>query len=221
MKKIYGILCLSCICVFLFGCNGQEDNALEYRNYAEPYPEGGHYSPMDTISSDSTNIQSKEFPHTKARQIQQAKFEFEVDPNQLHPEHLYDLIQDELNIELERRQDGQPQEPAPEQGQPGQPTREPAPEPDQAQPGQPAPEPAPTEPDPAEPEQPEPEQEEQEEPEEDTPQQEDLDGQLNDAERQVIELTNQERRNNGLSDLETHETLSGVAREYRSRPTNS
>ncbi|UCZ51394.1 CAP domain-containing protein [Bacillus shivajii] len=217
MKMLYRLLCISLILIAIGGCNGQEDNALDFRNYSEPYPEGGHmqgeYGPMDNISSESTNIPSSEFPHTKAVQVQQAKYEFDVDPDQLHPDDLYDLVEDELNTQLDRWQEGQPgQRQQPEQRQPG---TAPAPDqqqPDQQQPDQQQPDQQPAQPEPEEAEPVAPEQEQDEEPQQEEEQEADPGHGLNESERRVIELTNAERRNHNLPELETHNQLSNVAR---------
>ncbi|TMW74083.1 SCP-like extracellular protein [Alteribacter natronophilus] len=160
---------------------------------------------MFEISAEKTEVNSKDFPHTKAIQIQEAKFLSDLDMDQVHPEELYSIVQEEFDINLPELQPGQ----QPELEGPQEPQNPPVSEPEQeepspgGQPPQPDTQPAP--------EQDQPQQEETQMDEE--PQDEPAgDGQLKDFERQVIELTNQERANNGLGELDTNIELCQVAR---------
>ncbi|WP_051314712.1 CAP domain-containing protein [Alteribacter aurantiacus] len=215
-KKLILTLIAGLLMVVFTACGGGGDMGDDMDEGARGYREGrltGYYNdlyqpnPNQTfeISSDKTTVDSQSFPHTKAIQIQDAKFLTDVDPDQLHPDDLYDIVRDELNIEL-------PNAPEFERGTPDvdgpqQPQNPPVSDPEQEQARQPE----------APQEQPAPEQP-QEEAEQDTSDV-DMDGDLKDFERQVIELTNAERQNNGLSTLETNIDLCMVARE-KSRDMN-
>ncbi|MFC0470193.1 CAP domain-containing protein [Halalkalibacter kiskunsagensis] len=177
------------------------------------------------ISSDFTTASSEEFPHTKPIQVQHAKYDFDVQHSvqmnrdeiarilpgdivqhlpegveQLTPEDIARLLPEgatQLRPEdiAERLQAGVPTQ------QPGQPRQE-QPNATPQQPGQPNAAPQ-------QPEAPAPEPEQQEEPQEQETEQ--TQG-ISEVESRVIELTNQERRNNGLPDLQADASLSNVAR---------
>ncbi|WNF35280.1 CAP domain-containing protein [Bacillaceae bacterium IKA-2] len=124
-----------------------------------------------TISNANTDIPSVEYPHTKAIQIQQAKYKFVVEGGVKYSEH---------------GADQKPEEAAPV------PKQEETPEPEPQTP-------APVE----QPEKASPEPEQQEK----TPTTEGI----SEASAKVIELTNAERRKNGLSDYQADVPLSNVA----------
>ncbi|GAE25112.1 hypothetical exported protein [Halalkalibacter wakoensis JCM 9140] len=165
------------------------------------------------ISSDFTTASSEQFPHTKPIQTQHAKYDFEVAhsvqltreeaiallPNELSqhiPEGVRELTPEQLTQILpegvtslpreeiiERLKNRMPIEQADGQG--------PAPEPGIVQPDSPSPE--------------------VEEPRTETEGENQVEN-ISDLERLVAELTNQERRNNGLPDLQLDDSLSHVAR---------
>ncbi|WP_225228568.1 CAP domain-containing protein [Bacillus sp. PS06] len=151
---------------------------------------GGNNSPLTDISADKTETPSNKYPHTKAVQIQEAKFKYvKLDKNQLQ----------ELQNKLTNLKPGQ--QAVPNQGQQ---QAAPAPAPQQpAEQQQAAPTPAPQQPA----EQQAPQQEAK------APEQSQAAEGISQFEQQVIDLTNAERRKNGLSNLQADTQLSGVARE--------
>ncbi|WP_346725794.1 CAP domain-containing protein [Alteribacter keqinensis] len=204
-KKLILTLIAGLLMMVFTACGGGGDMGEDTEEGARGYEDGritGYYNdlyqpnPDQTfeISSDKTNVDSQNFPHTKAIQIQDAKFLTDVDPDQLHPDDLYNIVRDELNIQLPEA--GTPPVQQPETDGPQEPANPPVSDPQEEQAQQP---------DPGQ-EQPQ-EEAGQEEPQPDTS------GELKEFERQVIELTNAERRNNGLSELDTNIDLCMVARE--------
>jgi uncharacterized YkwD family protein len=160
------------------------------------------------ISSDKTNINSEKYPHTKAKIIQDAKFEFiKIDGEQIQsgnvpsPQQLEKEIRKRLEQQL-AQQGQQQQTPEPKQA--------PERKQDAKQPTAPkAKEPAPQKEQPKAPTQKAPEQKQPEKPQK---QEQPAQG-LSAAESKVIELTNAERRKNGLPDLKADTSLSNVARK--------
>ncbi|MBU9714741.1 SCP-like extracellular protein [Bacillus tamaricis] len=137
----------------------------------------------DSISSDSTAIPSEQYPETKAVKIQEAKYKFVVDGQQ----------NSNWKQHLKNKWGGgtkEQQGTSPEQGsqQEQAPTEQEAP--------------------------PQEEQQVETTPQQETDQQTSPQGEagISDYERKVIELTNVERRNNGLPDFEADAQLSSVAR---------
>ncbi len=215
MRKRNIILILMCIYLLaLVGC-GVGGAGLETRDHhlGREYQAEGEMvnpNPYATISSENTNVPSDQFPHTKAVEIQKAKYKFVVDDGQEHQHNIQFQLPggapgqegpgDEQPTPTEREGAGeQPQERqwAEEQAQPAEPER--------AEERQPAePERADEQPEEGQPEFTTPDEEETRE---DAP----AEG-INEFESRVIELTNVERRNNGLSDLQAHGDLSNVAR---------
>ncbi|WP_280768783.1 CAP domain-containing protein [Salipaludibacillus daqingensis] len=177
-------------------CNNQE-NALDRQDQAQPIAKG-RANNTEFLSSAQTTIPSFDFPHTKPIQIQEAKYDFEIDAEQIHLEELYELNLDENIENIQQQLQDQLQinpEPTPELQRPELEQR-------QAQEPQPEPE---------QPQAPEPESEqEQEEPEPDTDQE--VQG-ISQEEQRVVELTNQHRRDAGLSELQVDTELSTVARK--------
>ncbi|SDZ63388.1 uncharacterized protein, YkwD family [Evansella caseinilytica] len=177
-QKIHWIV-IALSLTLTIGCNADNDNAFDAQNI-----DGIGRDQDSTISSDSTAIPSSEFPHTKAVQIQQAKYRFEIVPG---------------NREAQRtEQPGQQGEKAPNQQQQQAPT-------DQQQAGQ------------------QPGQQERAAAPEETQQKETEHGGqgesgqqaagISETEQQVINLTNKERQNNGLPELQADTALSNVARK--------
>ncbi|MDQ0224994.1 putative YkwD family protein [Metabacillus niabensis] len=146
------------------------------------------------ISSSKTDLSSKEFPHTRAIVVQEAKYKYEkLNANQ-NNQHQYRqwFAQQPGQQQPGQQQPGQQQ---PGQQQPGQQ------QPGQQQPGQ---------------QQPRQQQQEQQQPNNATDQQQKAAPQtqgLSQAVQQVIDLTNAERRRNGLADLKADTKLSGVAQK--------
>lgn len=186
----------------IIGCTNQ--NALDQETHqAEPFTKGEINDP-EYLSSEQTTISSFEFPHTKPVQVQEAKYEFELDSEQIHSDELYDLenididnIRNQLQNQLRSRQ---PRESLPDthQHRPEQPQ---TPEPEQPQTQAPEPEPQPEQP-----------QAPQAEPEQNQQADQQTEG-IGQEEQRVIELTNQHRRDAGLSDLQADSELSAVARK--------
>ncbi|MCD8509593.1 MAG: CAP domain-containing protein [Bacillus sp. (in: Bacteria)] len=144
--------------------------------------------PYSNISSESTTLNSDEFPHTKAIQVQEAKFEYQIDFNQQH---------NKVHVQEGGGQKGLPQK-TPAKEEPSEETQQPAESP-----------PADAEQDQSAPPE---EAQKATEPETEQPAATEAEGNT-DFEQQVIELTNVQRRNNGLSDLQAHTELSNVARK--------
>lgn len=183
-------LCLlSLLMVMLVGCNFNGANGNR--------GQGGTSDADGMISAANTDLSSQQFPHTKAICIQPAKYEYVIEKG----------TNLGVNVGQPRKGRGTPEPPADttqtpttddQADRPEMNTREGAvPQtqaPDVGQQEEGAGTPTPTETTP--------EQGRAEE----TPQT------VNEAERRVVELTNVERRNNGLPDLELHTELSRVAR---------
>ncbi|WP_396334475.1 CAP domain-containing protein [Alkalihalobacillus sp. MEB130] len=210
MKKQISIMTMIVVLLFLTVACQNDNNAMEGMHVGE-----------GQISSDFTTASSEQFPHTKPIQVQHAKYEFDIQHSvQLSREEIANLLPGDVMQHLpEGAQQLTPEDIArfvPEEAlrltpeqiaerlQVGRPVREgdgPAPEPGVAQPEAPAQE----QPEVAQPEQ------QEETPQAETPQA-DAGHDISAIEQQVIELTNVERRNNGLSDLQLDRSLSNVAR---------
>ncbi|RXJ00427.1 hypothetical protein DS745_12040 [Anaerobacillus alkaliphilus] len=173
-----------------------------------------------SISNANTDIPSNQYPHTKAVQIQQAKYKF--------------VVSGGVNVQHGKQgtwqKPGQAAAPAPtpapEQAAPEAPatqeTPEPQPQAPVEQPEAATPQPAqqqPAQQQPAQPQQPaqqqpaQPQQPAQQQPaqqQEAAPKQ--ATAGISDAAAKVIELTNAERRKNGLPDYQADAQLSGVAK---------
>jgi uncharacterized YkwD family protein len=143
------------------------------------------------ISSNSTNVSSKDFPHTKAVLIQEAKFKYvKIDPNQIQKSLQGQIPIPPINFAVpvpQQRNQGQTVAPPPNTATPTAPapTSRTAPKP-----AAPAPKPAapaPTTKAPA--------------------------TGISQAAARVIELTNAQRRQHGLPDLKADTQLSGVAQK--------
>ncbi|WP_347814326.1 CAP domain-containing protein [Alkalihalobacillus sp. LMS39] len=216
-------------CSFLFlliGCNG--DQALDADNDGVIEGDRVRYG---QISSEVTDLSSEDFPHTKAVQIQHAKYDFTVSNDEsneitvqlpdrqiqltkeqiaqrlpgnisaripeggknLTPEDIARLLPERLSTEeitTRLRQNRTQPEETVQQPQEQQRDEQAAEQPQQEQVEQ-----TPTE-------------------TEQAPEQQQGEGQeISGIERQVIDLTNAERRRNGLSDLQADTSLSHVARQ--------
>jgi uncharacterized YkwD family protein len=221
--KHLGLFMIMLLILTMVGCN--VDQAQEGRN-AQPY--GGFWAggnqtideyrlneeeqlmghgqmdaqinPYGTISNANTDIPSDQYPHTKAIQIQQAKYKFVVEGG-VNVKH---------GVTVKHGDHGAGQ-------QPGQAVA-PKPTPQQEAPAPAAPQEETPEPQPQAPvEQPEaapaqPEQTEQPEQQEQTPAPTPAAEGISDAAAKVIELTNAERRKNGLPDYQADTQLSNVAK---------
>jgi uncharacterized YkwD family protein len=209
-NKFITILLLCLMALLPIGCNGNNQNAAGLGEDARYFQDEANDM---YLSSEATDIPSQNFPHTKPVKIQEAKFDFVIDDSQLHPREIYDLNQNLDSATLQERlrtllRNNLPERQRPDQAAPEE-TEPQAPEPEQPEPAEeetPTPEPEPEE----QPQAPEPQPEEAEEPEQDEPQ-EVTDG-IRQEERQVVELTNNHRREAGLSDLQLDTELSAVAR---------
>ncbi|WP_062046579.1 CAP domain-containing protein [Bacillus sp. JCM 19034] len=212
MKKL-SMLFIS-FALLLVACNNQADEA---RN------EG-----FGQLSSDYTSQSSEEFPHTSPIQIQHAKYDYtvqnsvEINRNDIErllpdevmqrlPQNIHHITVDDLHrlipegatqltpeqiMERINQGKGQHQQPA----QPAQPEQPAQPQQGNESGGQPE-----------APSGQQPPQQETEQPDRtEAPQQ--TEG-ISTIEQQVIDLTNQERRNQGLSELQADSSLSQVARE--------
>lgn len=212
MKKTITVLLFSILT--LVGCGNNDENAME-----------GLQVGQGQISSDFTTNSSEEFPHTKPIQVQHAKYEFAVqDSVQLSRDEIAKLLPGDVTKHLPQNvQHLTPEDIArlipkgttqltPEQiserlntGTNG--TRQEASPAPKQQTEQSAPTPAPSQ---------QPKTEQAQEPaveKEQTPAKPTQSGDISEIEQQVIELTNAERRNNGLADLQADTALSNVARE--------
>lgn len=207
MKKTITVLLFSILT--LVGCGNNDENAMD-----------GLQVGQGQISSDFTTNSSKEFPHTKPIQVQHAKYEFAVqDSVQLSRDEIAKLLPGDVTKHLPQNvQHLTPEDIArlipkgttqltPEQiserlytGTNG-PRQEASPAPKQ-QTEQPAPAPTAQQP-----------KTEQAVEKDQTPAKATQSGDISEIEQQVIELTNVERRNNGLADLQADTALSNVARE--------
>lgn len=197
MRKLLFFVISLCLITVSVACNENIDNRYGGHGLSlqRQDMEHGPLNLQDDISSDQTDIPSYEFPHTQPIQVQEAEFDFEVNPDQLHPETIYDLDLDllpdlgELLSPDESASDGEaPTVPdQAEEDRQQQENRPPASE--------------------------QPEQESRETQREDQEtEQADVAG-IRQEEQRVIELTNQHRVENGLSELQADEELTGVARK--------
>lgn len=176
---------LSLLMVMLVGCNGAEDDMSQ-----------GALSDDGMISAAATDQTSKEFPHTKAICIEPAKYEYVVEKG----------TQPKQGGDVRKPQNGggTPEPPADTNQVPTTDNRAAGPEMatrEEAAPQTQAPTTG--------------GREERTAPKETTPEPartENAPQTVSAAERKVVELTNVERRNNGLPDLQLHAKLSGVAR---------
>ncbi|WP_308017448.1 CAP domain-containing protein [Alkalihalobacillus deserti] len=198
--------------LLIVGCNN-DNNAMEQANVGE-----------GQISSDFTTNSSEEFPHTKPITVQHAKYDFEVVQSaQLTRNEIERLLPPEIINHLPQGIEQFSPEEVARQLPEGVTQLTPeeisqklrAGTPVQQQPGAPAETPTQQQPEVTEqPQQPAPKQQ-QPEPQphkEEKPAQPEETADISDIEAQVIELTNVERRNNGLSDLQADASLSNVAR---------
>ncbi len=172
-----------------------------------------------SISNANTDIPSSQYPHTKAVQIQQAKYKF--------------VVSGGTNIQHNRQKvtqrSGQAAAPAPEQAtqqapgaeetpepQPQAPVEQPeAAAPEQQQPAQQQPaqqQPAQQQPAEQQPAQQQPAEQQQPAQEQEQAAPKQATAGISDAAAKVIELTNAERRKNGLPDYQADAQLSGVAK---------
>ncbi|MFC0558857.1 CAP domain-containing protein [Halalkalibacter alkalisediminis] len=213
-KKYFTFTILTLLLLLVVGCNNDE-NAVEGLNVGE-----------GQISSDYTSTSSEEFPHTKPITVQHAKFDFEVvqsaqlsrneierllppeivnhlptGMNQFSPEEISRLLPEGVTQLTPEEISQRLRAGTPGQQQPGTPKETPSQQqPEVTQPPQQA--------------APEQQQPEQQQPrEEEKPAEAEQAAGISDIEAQVIELTNVERRNNGLSDLQADSALSNVARK--------
>ncbi len=171
---------------------------------------------LDTISSDFTTTPSTKYPHTKAVKVQEAKYKYyEVDGKEflkdgnVQMDKVIPFVQRNVDEELKKQlppgqqaaPSGEKGQPAPKKETPAQEKATPAPkkETPTKQPATPAPAPKQEEATPK----PAPEQSKTNVPK----------AGISDIEMQVIELTNVERRKNGLPDLKADTELSNVAGE--------
>ncbi|WP_245805805.1 CAP domain-containing protein [Bacillus alkalicellulosilyticus] len=252
-KMIYTMLLL--VAILLGGCN--QFGTQGENDFGSGLDEGVN-TYLGQISSEATDTPSDEYPHTKAVQVQHAKYEFQVAEGEAQGQsHIIHLPEGSVRLTREQLQQALPAQIAqrlpqdakgitPERiaqlipkgtsqlsaeqianrirertkpGQAGgrqqettQPTpAQPAPEQQETVEQAPAREEAVEQPEQA------PAKEEttptQEEQQQAPPAQGGQAGGISDIESQVIELTNQERRKNGLSDLQADATLANVARE--------
>ncbi|WP_247747335.1 CAP domain-containing protein [Alkalihalobacillus sp. BA299] len=226
-KRYLLISIIGFMVLLLIGCGQYGSNVFEADQGAQIQGDDVRYG---QVSSQETTIPSKEYPHTKPVQVQHAKYEFIVTdgheqhqggnaaqltrqdierllPNdmarllpegeQLSHEDIAKLLPEGAQLspeDIQRRlREGVTQQPgAPQQTAPQQPGT------------------APQQPD-ATPQQP---QEPTEQPKEEqaTPTKNERAEGISEIEQQVINLTNAERRKNGLSDLQADTSLSNVAR---------
>lgn len=233
MKIKNKLIYISCLffCIILVACNQIGENAEDTRVIDDQFLEAqqnrvnslGEHNQQGMLSSESTTIPSTHFPHTRAIQITPAQYEFIIED--LLPENFIDQIGQHPNLRIPQLPGQQPAQPGEPGQQPDSPTppgkpaqpEGPTPQPDRpAQPEAPTPEPAQPEaptptPEPAQPRAPQ--EEANRQPEQgDQAQPAPAQG-ISDIEQRVIELTNIERRNNGLADLQVDTSLSHVARE--------
>lgn len=163
--------------------------------------------PAGSISNANTDIPSDQYPHTKAIQIQQAKYKFVVEGGKDKLANVKQKITD-------WRQGAAPATPEKEtpEDQPQAPVEEPerAPAQQEQQPAQPAPEQQPT-PAPTQEQQQQPAQPAEEQQQAETPAPTPTAEGISDIAQKVIELTNAERRKNGLPDYQADAPLTNVA----------
>jgi uncharacterized YkwD family protein len=179
-----------------FGVN-RNDNE-EIQNIDGQLPQDP--SPYVTISSYNTDTPSIKYPHTKAIKVQEAKFKF-VKEKQIR-----------FNNQTQHQQSKQQHRSNNQQA----PTQQPPQEQQQQAPAQQQPkeqqQQAPAQQQPKEQQQQAPEQQQPEESAQKPEQQQAAQG-LSAEESKVIELTNVQRRQNGLPDLKADTSLSNVARK--------
>ncbi|MCT8136754.1 hypothetical protein H1D32_02680 [Anaerobacillus sp. CMMVII] len=166
-------------------------------------------NPYGNISNANTDIPSSQYPHTKAIQIQEAKYKFVVDGSTNQAKQWAGKVTDWAKQRASQgaapaRQQPEATTPAPAQQQPTEQQPEAAtPAPTEQQRPEATPTPAPAE---------------QQQPEAATPapaeqqQKQAPTAGISDAAAKVIELTNAERRKNGLPDYQADAQLSGVAK---------
>lgn len=210
MQKKYVSFMILILCFLsVVGCNN-DNNAMDGST-----GEG-------QISSDYTATTSEEFPHTKPITVQHAKYDFEVVQSaQLSRNEIEKLLPAEIVNHLPKGiNQFSPEEISqllPEGGTQLTPEeiaqRLRAGVPNQQQPGAPAKTPSQQQPEVTEPSQQAAPEQQQPEQQQEKPAQQEQAGGISDIEQQVIDLTNVERRNNGLSDLQADSSLSNVARE--------
>jgi uncharacterized YkwD family protein len=213
----------------LVACNNMTNNALDSRIIDEDFLELQQATFNDfpdedeqgQLSSESTTVPSGKFPHTRAIQVQPARYEFVIVDDQQHApqqgtaqltrNEIEQLLPEELRQRIQEgtfeRQPETTQQPDTATEQPQAPAQ-PGARPEQNQtpaPGAPTPE--------------APAQDRFDQPEYQEPTNQPRPGnpeEISDVEARVIELTNVERRNNGMSDLQVDSPLSHVAREKSS-----
>lgn len=212
LKKLL-VICMTGMTVLAFAaCTADNQNAAHYTGH-EARPFQMEDADMNFLSAESTNIPSHSFPHTKPVQVQEAVFEFDIDPSQIHLDELYDLELDldlgNIENELQNFIEGPGQETRQDQPETSQPDTPDTPEEAETQQG-----PSERQQEPQEPDQATPPQQEAEEPQQEEPQ-EQTEG-IRQEEQQVIELTNNHRREAGLSELQADTELSQVARRKSS-----
>ncbi|WP_235848935.1 MULTISPECIES: CAP domain-containing protein [Bacillaceae] len=222
MKQNTLYIFLLVFAISLMACNTgenafdtREGNGLSgYGANPESHPYGSQYygdglngsmNNDDNISSDKTTIPSDKYPETKAIQIQEAKYKFVVEGK--HGGSGKKQWRHGQKGEIPNNQAG---EETPQQGQPEQQEQPEQPEQPEQQEQNESPhqaDPAPNQ-EPAQTEQ-QPQMESEGEGTGDNAAE--TDG-ISGPEARVIELTNEQRRNNGLPELEADTELSGVAR---------
>lgn len=186
MKNFFLVLTISFILSIATACNNAMDDQVN-----------------DNISADYTTISSNQYPHTKAIVVQKAKYEFvEVEGGEFKAQQIPLTQRNEMQQQGQGNAERKQATPAPQQQATPQKQDQ-----QQATPQQQEQEPAQNQQ--AAPEQQQQAQGEQEQAE---PNAQTTEG-LSDFESKVVELTNVQRRNNGLPDLKAHTKLSGVARE--------
>ncbi|MBB6451858.1 putative YkwD family protein [Salirhabdus euzebyi] len=179
------LLLFSVALLFLLAaCNGAANNDTNTNNEE------------DTISSLSTNADSQKYPHTKPVKIQEAKYKF-VRIDQAQGNQHFTHQQNITNQTQQQNQQKQTHQRKQQQTQQNQQQQNGAtPDQGQAQAQQQAPN----------------EQQQNQQQTEQKNQAQATEG-ISEIERRVIELTNEQRRENGLPDLQADTSLSNVARE--------
>jgi uncharacterized YkwD family protein len=204
-------MCITSILLLLLvACTNMGENAEEGRIIDEDFLEAQEKrfdnfeiaQQEGQLSSQSTTIPSDEFPHTNAVQIQPARYEFIISDSQKHSlpqgtgqltqNDIEQLVPEEFRSRFQEGNFGQGQVDVPKQS-----------EPVPVQPSSPVQPVAPTKDTLDKPEN----QEAKSQPEPGSAKG------ISDIEARVIELTNAERRRNGMTDLEADSPLSHVARE--------
>ncbi|MBB5173703.1 CAP domain-containing protein [Texcoconibacillus texcoconensis] len=166
----------------LEGNENRDRGVIPDRDDWDPLPEMDDWGPLGDISSESTSMSSDDFPHTKAQQVQEAKFDYVIDKEIVHDEKLY-----EFDVEFDVQRGGQQKQEDTDQQQQKEAKRQ-----EQKQQHK---------------EQQQKEQQQQDEQQE----QQDQPSGVSEAEQQVVELTNAERREQGLDELQIDEELNQVA----------